>query len=221
MARACPIPLPAPLIKIFFGSFMKFISFEGIEGCGKSTQAKKLHEFFLTQKRDAILTREPGGTLVGEKIREILIDEKIAKLEARTELFLNFAARLEHVEKLIKPALASGKTVISDRFFDSTYAYQGSALGLEKSLIDEVRKITLGDFEPDLTFLIDVSVETAFERIESRAENNRYEKLGRDFHQKVRDGFLSLAAKNPRIIVIDGTKSVQEIFEKILSSTSK
>jgi dTMP kinase len=196
---------------------MKFISFEGIEGCGKSTQAKKLHEFFLSQKLDAILTREPGGTKAGEKIREILIDEKIEKLEAKTELFLNFAARLEHVEKLIKPALAQKKIIISDRFFDSTYAYQGSAFGLDKNLIDEVKKITIGDLSPDITFLIDLPVELAFSRIEGRAGNNRYEKLGLDFHQKVRDGFLNLAKINPRIKVIDGTKSVQEISQIIAS----
>lgn len=194
-----------------------FISFEGIEGSGKSTQAKKLHEFFLSQNIDAILTREPGGTKAGEKIREILIDEKITKLEAKTELFLNFAARLEHVEKLIKPSLAAQKTVICDRFFDSTYAYQGSAFGLDEKLIDEVKKMTIGDFAPDLTFLIDVPVEVAFARIAGRAENNRYEKLGLDFHQKVRDGFLFLAAKNSRIKKIDGTKNQQEIFDKIFS----
>jgi len=197
---------------------MKFISFEGIEGCGKSTQAKKLHEFFLSQKIDAILTREPGGTKAGEKIREILIDEKIEKLEAKTELFLNFAARLEHVEKLIKPALAQKKTVISDRFFDSTYAYQGSAFGLSQNLIDEVRRNTIGDFAPDITFLIDVPVDLAFKRIDGREGNNRYEKLGLDFHQKVRDGFLNLAKINPRIRVIDGTKSMQEISQLIASS---
>lgn len=180
-----------------------------------------MHEFFLAQKRDVILTREPGGTLAGEKIREILIDEKIEKLCAKTELFLNFAARLEHVEKLIKPALAAGKIIISDRFFDSTYAYQGSAFGIERNLIDEVKKITIGDFVPDITFLIDVPVEIAFARIDGRAGNNRYEKLGRDFHQKVRDGFLSLATKNPRIQIIDGTKTPQKIFEEILSLTSK
>ncbi len=195
---------------------MKFITFEGIEGCGKSTQAKKLHEFFLSKKIDAILTREPGGTKAGEKIREILIDEKIEKLNAKTELFLNFAARLEHVEKLIKPALATGKTVISDRFFDSSFAYQGSAFGLDENLIEEVKKITVGDFAPDITFLIDVPVETAFARIEGRAGNNRYEKLGLDFHQKVRNGFLSLAKKNPRVRVIDGTKNPQEIFNEII-----
>ncbi len=193
----------------------KFITFEGIEGSGKSTQAKKLHEFFLSKKIDAVLTREPGGTLASERIREILIDEKIAKLEAKTELFLNFAARLEHVEKLIKPSLQQNKTVISDRFFDSTYAYQGSAFGLDEALIDAVKQMTIQDFAPNVTFLIDVPVDTAFARIVNRSDNNRYEKLGRDFHQKVRDGFLTLAKKNPRIIVIDGTKNPQEITQEI------
>ncbi len=195
----------------------RFISFEGIEGCGKSTQAKKLHEFFSEKKIAAILTREPGGTKAGELIRAILIDEKIAKLEAKTELFLNFAARLEHVEKLIKPNLAQNKIVISDRFFDSTYAYQGNAFGLAASLIDEVKKMTIGSFAPDITFLIDVPVDVAFARIQNRAENNRYEKLGLDFHQKVREGFLHLAQKNPRIKVIDGTQNPQEVFEIITS----
>ena len=194
----------------------KFITFEGIEGSGKSTQVKKLHAFFLEKNIDAILTREPGGTFAGEKIREILIDEKIEKLEAKTELFLNFAARLEHVEKLIKPSLAQGKTVISDRFFDSTFAYQGNAFGLEETLIEDVKKMAISDFAPDITFLIDVPVETAFARIQTRADNNRYEKLGFDFHQKVRDGFLQLAKKNRRIKVIDGTKNQQEVFVEII-----
>ncbi len=195
----------------------KFITFEGIEGSGKSTQSKKLHEFFLNRKLDAILTREPGGSKASEKIREILLCEEIEKLEAKSELFLNFAARLEHLEKLIKPALAQGKTVISDRFFDSTYTYQGSAFGLDSKLIDDVRKMAIGDFAPDITFLIDVPVEVAFARIENRSSNNRYEKFGQDFHQKVRNGFLKLASENPRIVVINGTKSPQEIFEKIIS----
>ena len=194
----------------------KFITFEGIEGSGKSTQVKKLHAFFLEKNIDAILTREPGGTFAGEKIREILIDEKIEKLETKTELFLNFAARLEHVEKLIKPSLAQGKTVISDRFFDSTFAYQGNAFGLDETLIEDVKKMAISDFAPDITFLIDVPVEAAFARIQTRVDNNRYEKLGFDFHQKVRDGFLQLAKKNPRIKVIDGTKNQQEVFAEII-----
>ncbi len=193
----------------------KFITFEGIEGSGKSTQSKKLYEFLLAAKLNAILTREPGGTKASEKIREILIDDEIKKLEAKTELFLNFAARLEHVEKLIKPALAENKIVISDRFFDSTFAYQGSSFGLDSKLIDEVKKMTIGDFAPDITFLIDVPVEHAFARIQNRESNNRYEKLGLDFHQKVRNGFLKLASENQRIVLIDGTKTPKEVFEKI------
>ncbi len=194
----------------------KFITFEGIEGCGKSTQSKNLQQFFLQQKIACTLTREPGGVLSAEKIRTILLDETIAKLEAKTELLLNFAARLEHVEKLIKPSLSENKIVISDRFFDSTYAYQGSAFGLEKKLIDEVRKITISNFAPDITFLIDLPVEKAFERIANRQDNNRYEKLGLDFHKKVRAGFLKLANENKRIQVIDGEQNQQEIFSKIL-----
>jgi dTMP kinase len=192
-----------------------FISFEGIEGSGKSTQSKKLHEFFTSQHKKSILTREPGGTKAGEKIREILIDENIEKLAAKTELFLNFAARLEHVEKLINPALTAGKTIICDRFFDSTFAYQGSAFGLDENLIEEVKQMTIGDFAPDITFLIDVPVEFAFDRIANRADNNRYEKLGLEFHRKVREGFLLLAKKNKRIKIIDGTKAIDEVFAQI------
>jgi len=194
-----------------------FITFEGIEGSGKSTQSKKLYEFFRAKRIEAILTREPGGTKAGEKVREILIDENIEKLSAKTELFLNFAARIEHVEKLIKPALKEKKTVICDRFFDSTFAYQGSAFGLDYELIAEVKKMAIGNFEPEITFLIDVPVEFAFERIKNRADNNRYEKLGIEFHQKVRDGFLQLAKKNHRIKIIDGTKNVEEVFSQIIN----
>jgi dTMP kinase len=197
-----------------------FITFEGIEGCGKSTQAKKLERFFKDQGKKVILTREPGGTVFGERIREILVDEKTEKLEAKTELFLNFAARLEHVNKLIKPALKDGNIVISDRFFDSTYAYQGSAFGLEKEIIDEVRKMTIGDFCPDLTFFIDLPVYQAFKRIDGRKENNRYEKMGFDFHEKVRDGFLKLSSENERIIKIDGNQLEEKIFEEIKNKLS-
>ena len=192
-----------------------FISFEGIEGSGKSTQSKKLHEFFLNQNKKSVLTREPGGTEAGEKIREILITEHLDKLEAKSELLLNFAARLEHVQKLIKPNLAAGKNIICDRFFDSTFAYQGSAFGLDDALVEQVKELTIGNFAPDITFLIDVDVEFAFKRIKNRSDNNRYEKLGLDFHQKVRAGFLELAKKNNRIKIIDGTKSVDEVFAQI------
>jgi len=193
----------------------KFITFEGIEGSGKSTQSKMLHEFLLTKNYDAIITREPGGVAAAELIRGVLLDENIAKLEAKSEIFLNFAARIEHVEKLIKPSIKAGKIVISDRFFDSTFAYQGFGFGANLVLIEKVKNLAIDDFAPDITFLIDVPVELAFARIEGRSTNNRYEKFGKDFHQKTREGFLQMAQKNSRIIVIDGTKNIAEIAEAI------
>ena len=195
----------------------QFISFEGIEGCGKSTQAKKLYEYFLSKQIDCLLTREPGGSLAGEKIRGILLDEEIDKLSAKSELLLNFAARIEHVEKVIKPALKSGKIVICDRFVDSTFAYQGSAMGIAFDEIEKIQKIAIGEFIPDVTFLINVSVDEAFARISSRGNNNRYEKLGKEFHQKVYDGFSELAKKNSRINIVDGTQNQQQVFQKILN----
>ena len=195
----------------------QFISFEGIEGCGKSTQAKKLYEYFLSKQTDCLLTREPGGSLAGEKIREILLNEDIEKLSAKTELLLNFSARIEHVEKVIKPALKSGKIVICDRFVDSTFAYQGSAMGLSFEVIEQIQKISIGEFLPDITFLIDVAVDEAFARISDRGNNNRYEKLGKEFHKKVQDGFFELAKKNSRINIIDGRQNQQQVFQKILN----
>ncbi len=193
-----------------------FITFEGIEGSGKSTQSKKLQEFFLQNKIEAILTREPGGCEFAEKIRHILLDNKFNNMQALSEILLNFAARLEHVEQVIKPALKKGKVVICDRFFDSTYAYQGTAQGIDLAIIEMIHKITLADFKPDITFLIDIEVEQAFSRIALRKDNNRYENLGLEFHQKVRSGFLKLANLNKRIKIIDGTKNIESILTDII-----
>lgn len=195
----------------------KFITFEGIEGCGKSTQTKILCNSLTQKNINAILTREPGGALASEAIREILLSEKWQKLEAKTEIFLNFAARIEHIEKLIKPALTEGKTVICDRFFDSTLAYQGYGFGADLVMIKEINKLAIGNFAPDITFLIDMPVDAAFARIKDRSSNNRYEKLGREFHQKTRDGFLEIAAQNPRVKVVDGSKTIEEISQIINS----
>lgn len=148
-----------------------------------------------------------------------MLDEEL-KLNAKTELLLNFAGRLEHVEKTIKPALQNGFLVISDRFFDSTFAYQGSALGVEPKAIQAIKKLAIDDFAPDLTFLIDLPVEAAFSRIEGRFDNNRYEKLGIEFHQKVRIGFLELAKQNSRIKVIDGLQNQEQIAKQIISTIS-
>lgn len=192
----------------------KFITFEGIEGCGKSTQSKKLHQYFLNENKDVILTREPGGTKEAENIREILINDD---LDYKTEVLLNFAARNEHVTKLIKPALQENKMVISDRFFDSTYAYQGYAMNVDLELINNIKEQIIGNFSPDITFLIDVDVDLAFERISTRSDNNKYENFAKDFHQKVRDGFLELSRHNSRIKIIDGSKNADDVFAQILT----
>jgi len=213
-ANSLPTPLLAPVINIVFMQNLKFITFEGIEGSGKSTQSKKLHQYLLNENKDVILTREPGGTSQGEAIREILINKE---LENKTEVLLNFAARNEHINKLIKPALNSNKTVISDRFVDSTYAYQGYAMNVDLAFIDVIKEQTISNFEPDVTFLIDVDVDKAFERISTRQDNNKYEDFAIEFHQKVRDGFLDLASQNNRIKIIDGSKNEEEVFAQILT----
>jgi dTMP kinase len=195
----------------------KFISFEGVEGCGKSTQTKMLFEYFLSKKIPAILTREPGGTKAAEEIRNLLIHGEIDKLDGTTEVLLNFAARRDHVRKLIKPSLEAGKIVISDRFFDSTFAYQGFASGVDLAVIESIKTAAIGDFAPDITFLIDVDIEVAMKRILGRDSNNRYEKMSLEFHQSVRDGFLEIAKANKkRIKIIDGNLSAEKIHQKIL-----
>jgi dTMP kinase len=200
---------------------VKFITFEGIEGSGKSTQTKLLFNHFNKINQPAILTREPGGTKVAEEIRNLLVNGDIGKFDGITETLLNFAARRDHVEKLIKPTLKAGKTVICDRFFDSTYAYQGFGYELDLALIENVKKLAINDFAPDITFLIDIDVEMAMERIISREDNNRYEKMDISFHQKVRKGFLEIAKNNPRIKIINGAKSVPEIHYEIIGYLSK
>jgi dTMP kinase len=130
---------------------------------------------------------------------------------------LNFAARRNHIEKLIKPALAEGKIVVCDRFFDSTIAYQSFGQNVDLELIKKVQEAAIGEFKPDITFLIDISVEVAFERIKSRADNNRYEKMDQNFHQKVRKGFLEIAKNNSRIVMIDGNQDEREIHKLIIS----
>ena len=195
----------------------KLITFEGIEGSGKSTQTKLLYQYFLNNKIPVILTREPGGTKLAEEIRSLLINGAINKMDGICETLLNFVARRDHLEKMIKPALADGKVVICDRFFDSTLAYQGFGHNVNSQAIKTIQNIAISDLEPNITFLIDLDVEVAFERIQNRADNNRYEKMGKDFHQRVRKGFLEIAKDNPqRIVVIDGNQSEQKIQQIII-----
>lgn len=199
-----------------------FITFEGIEGSGKSTQAKKLQQFLTSKGVATVLTSEPGGTETGKKIREMLVHQNEKRMLPESELLLNFVSRIEHVNQLIAPALARNQTVISDRYLDSTYAYQGYGFSVELKKIDQLlelfkEKIAL----PDLTFLIDLPVELAFARIKNRASNNSYEQLDLEFHQRVREGYLMIARNNPRIIILDGRGSEQEIAKGIAATFDK
>ncbi len=193
----------------------KFITFEGVEGCGKSTQSKLLFDYLQQKNIQSILTREPGGTKAAEEIRQILISGDINKLDGISETLLNFAARRDHVEKLIKPSLKDNKIVICDRFFDSTFAYQGYGHKEDLKIIENIKNNSIGNFAPDVTFLIDVDVENTLKRVK---DNNRYEDMNLEFHKRVGNGFLQIAQNNKdRFQIIDGTKSISQIHQQIIS----
>lgn len=201
-----------------------FITLEGGEGAGKTTQARRMKAYFEEKGRDVILTREPGGTPEAEKIRSLLVQRDGGNWTPTAECLLFFAARQMHVEKLIKPAIAAGKVVISDRFTDSTVAYQGYGHGFDLNIIARVKDIALGDFEPDLTFVLDLPVEEGIKRsmtqkgIASGAENteDRFEKLDTEFHERLRQGFLEIARSAPqRVTVIDAMSSADKVFADI------
>lgn len=191
-----------------------FITFEGADGSGKSTQHKKAAKYLQNSGQEVISTRDPGGTPLGTKIREILLhhDGKIANY---CELFLYLADRAQHVDEKILPALESGKTVLCDRYVDSTLAYQGYARGLDKEEILMLNNIAAQSLMPDLTFVFDVSTETAEKRVGETKD--RLESEAKEFHQKVREGFLDLAKKYPqRIKVIDANQSIEEVFAEVV-----
>lgn len=193
-----------------------FITFEGIDGCGKSTQFQMLKEYLESKGVDFIVVREPGGTVIGEKIREILLNKKNDSMRPLTELLLFEAARAQITEEVIRPALEKGTCVLCDRFFDSTYAYQGYArkLGAEKVLM--LNDLATAGLEPDITFLIDIPVSVALERRGIRGEaDDRMEALGTAFQEDVRKGYLEAAEKFSRIKVIDGKDEPSVVFEKV------
>lgn len=196
-----------------------FITFEGIDGSGKSTQFNMLKEYLEQKGVDYIVVREPGGTTIGEKIREILLNKKNDKMVSRAELLLFEAARAQIVEEKIKPSLEAGTTVLCDRFFDSTIAYQGYARDLGLDRVMDLNMYATDGLEPDVTFLINVSPEEALRRRGVRGEaDDRMEALGMGFQAKVANGYLEAAKRYSRIKVIDGHRTPDEIFEDIKSS---
>jgi len=200
----------------------KLITFEGGEGSGKSTQVVLLAESFAKAGIKAIKTREPGGVDSAERIREILVKGDAA-LNPVTEILLNFAARSEHLQKLMLPELAAGNYVICDRFVDSTMAYQGFGHGVSAAYIEIFKNLVVGNFTPDLTILLDVDVEEGLSRASSRGDKeNRFEKMGKDFHRRLRDGFIEIAKKEPeRFAVIDAAKPKEIVRKKVLEAVNK
>jgi dTMP kinase len=181
-----------------------FVTFEGIDGSGKSTQVSALRKSLEDKGTEVVVIREPGATLIGEKIRSILLDKDHSKMSSETELLLYEAARAQIVNEVIRPALQAGKVVICDRFYDSTVAYQGYARGLSLESIDFLNQLATGGLEPDLTFLLDLPAEDAWERMDVReGAQDRLELEGFRFMEKVRAGYLELAGKHARIIKVD------------------
>jgi dTMP kinase len=193
-----------------------FITFEGSDGSGKSTQINLLSEYLVEKGKDALITREPGGTRIGDKIRELLLDPSNSEMDDRTEMFLYAASRAQHVNEVIKPALESGKMVISDRFVDSSYVYQGGARGLGEA-VTEVNKYAIDGCEPDVTFLLLLDPEISQERMQTQNRSqDRIEAEGISYQSKVTEAYRALAEEYPhRMFIIDASASVDEIQVQI------
>ena len=192
-----------------------FISFEGIDGSGKSTQILHLKSMLEGKGFSVIFVREPGGTLVSERIRPILLDKGSAGMKPEAELLLFEAARAQIVREVIEPALFRGEIVICDRFFDSTVAYQGYARGIDLDTIHKLNDFATGGLEPDITFLLDLPVEDAVKRQGKRGEKDRMELEGVAFMQKVRDGFLTHASSKDRMVVLDARNEEMVLAQTI------
>ncbi len=196
----------------------RLIALEGGEGAGKSTQIKLLQEFLQAQGKAVLVTREPGGTAGGEAIRALLVSGAVDRWDAVSELLLHYAARREHVTRLIKPALGRGDWVISDRFADSSLVYQGMVQGVGIDRVLDLHQLVLGGFWPDLTLILDLPARDGLVRAHARdqGENSRYEDMGATFHEAVGQGFRKLAARYPRrCALIDAAGSPQTVAARI------
>ena len=195
-----------------------FISFEGIEGAGKTIQSKLLCEYLLKKGYKVILTEEPGGTRIGLKIRELLLSVENKGMTPVTELLLYNVSRAQHIKEVILPALKRGFVVITDRFVDSTVAYQGYGRGIDLSLIYSIEKVVTGGVKPDITILFDIDAEIGLKRNRGIKKSDRLELEDVGFHKRVRSGYLEIVSKEPeRIKLIDASEGIEEIHSKIVS----
>ena len=211
----------------------KFVTFEGLDGTGKSTQMRKLATVLRAAGHKVIETREPGGTPTGEKIRKVLLDSSTAGLSSLAEMALMFASRAQHIAEVIEPALAAGNIVLCDRFTDSTEAYQGSGRRLGSDAVRELHRVLCGSLQPDLTILLDSSAHASVNRARRRNrrnsksssrghDENRFEQETRAFFARVREGYLAIAKREPaRVTVIDARGTPAQTHQKILELFQK
>lgn len=193
-----------------------FITFEGVEGCGKSTQIALLNQYLTAKGYDVVLTREPGGTSIAEQIRTILLNPANTAMTPTAELFLYEAARAQHIGELIRPALDAGKIVLCDRFADSTTAYQGAGRGIDPAQLEKLHEWTTGGLRPHLTLLLDLPVEQGLARAAQHKDTDRLERENIEFHQRVREAFWAVAQRDPfRVKIINGAASPEEVAAEI------
>ncbi len=196
----------------------RFITLEGIEGAGKTSQLAALEAFLRARGLGCVVTREPGGTVLGEELRGLLLAHRHEGMGVDTELLLMFAARAEHLERVIRPALARGEWVLCDRFTDATYAYQGAGRGVNRERIAELECWVQGELRPDLTLLLDVPVTAGLARAGRRGQADRFEAQNAVFFEQVRRGYLALAKDNPRYRVIDASVDQILVKERLLAA---
>lgn len=205
----------------------KFITLEGIEGMGKTTQLAHIANYLKSKNKEVLITREPGGTFIAEALRNILLTDSAETIASKTELLIFYAARLQHYEVKIKPALEKGIWVISDRFYDATFAYQGGGRELGFDMILPLHEWVLNGFSPDITFLFDGPVDLSLSRVQARNQEknmkkDRIEKEQVSFFERSRQAYLNLAARQPeRFCVLDATQNIQEVEQDILNALEK
>lgn len=196
----------------------KFITLEGIEGVGKSTNVEFVARFLIEQGKSVVTTREPGGTQVGERLRDVLLNSAPGTVPHTSELLMMFAARAAHLEEVILPALARDTWVVCDRFTDATFAYQGGGRGLQDDVIEGLRSIVQGEFGPDLTILLDASVEVSEARRLERGQSDRFEIEQVEFFRRVRSKYLEIAKREPaRVVTVDASRSLEEVQASLRS----
>ena len=192
---------------------------EGAEGVGKSTNIGFITQYLEKRGIEYVLTREPGGTQLAERIRDLLLAVHEEPMSGLTELLLVFAARAQHLDKIIEPALATGKWVVCDRFTDATFAYQGAGRGLSMETIDQLQSMVQGDLRPDLTIILDLDPEIGMQRASNRGELDRFEREQQSFFRHVRQGYLDIAQAEPdRCTVIDASKALEDVKRNLLTA---